>query len=765
MITIDERWPRQPFIGLACAAVGGICLAEFWPRPALALAAAGVVALITLVRRSTFATYLCAAAAFCFLQSQRLTSSPGARLAHELGEAKQAITVRGVVVSEPKVGGRGTASFHLQLRSIEREGLTRPSRAKVLARWPGDVRYGDEVQLFGIIQPTDGPRNPGEFDMRAYLFRRDIRNVIVTRYPENGRILSRGGGNPFMRAAHRSRDWIQAALVRGLEDSPDVAGLISAMVLGQREGNTDEIEERFQHTGTIHLFAVAGLHVGIVAYLLWSITRAVRIPQRWSIVLIIPALFFYAAITGWNPSSVRAAIMAAVLLGGFFVDRPAPQGNTVAAAAFILLAIDSNQLFATGFLLSFAVVIAIIALSPWFNRRLISWCEPDPFLPRSLLSRRQRSGLAIWRRVAGAASVSIAAWIGSLPLILKYFYLITPVAIFANLVVVPIAFFVLACALMSALATPFAPALALVFNNANWGLARVILAVVDLLAHAPAGHYYVELPPWSSRPPLEMTVLDLGAGGAIHLRASPNEWLFDTGAERDFSRVLRSFLRARGVNRLDGLLLTHGDSQHIGAASLILQGFAPREILDNPAPDRSSVHRQLIFDLERAHLARKLVAAGDEWNLSREVRARVLFPPANFDGKIADDQALVTQLVIADRWRVLLMSDSGETTERWLLANIPDLRADVLVKGQHHSRKSGTPEFLERVQPRALIASSIEFPESERIQDDWAEAVNARGIKLFRQDETGAVRVRFDRERWEAIPYLRPGEILRSESR
>ena len=114
---------------------------------------------------------------------------------------------------------------------------------------------------------------------------------------------------------------MEATLRRGLENSPEVTGAISGMVLGLRHQTAEEIEEPFQQTGTLHLFAVAGLHVGIVARLLWIIATVGRLPRKWAMALIIPALFFYSAITGLHTSSVRAAVMSAVLLGGFFVER------------------------------------------------------------------------------------------------------------------------------------------------------------------------------------------------------------------------------------------------------------------------------------------------------------------------------------------------------------------------------------------------------------------------------------------------------------
>jgi beta-lactamase superfamily II metal-dependent hydrolase len=100
------------------------------------------------------------------------------------------------------------------------------------------------------------------------------------------------------------------------------------------------------------------------------------------------------------------------------------------------------------------------------------------------------------------------------------------------------------------------------------------------------------------------------------------------------------------------------------------------------------------------------------------------------------------------------MSDSGIATEKFLLKTYPGLRSDIVVKGQHHSGNSGSDSFLDSVQPQAIIATSRDFPENERIKSEWVEHIDARGIKLLRQDETGAVRVRVFRDRWEAKTYV-----------
>lgn len=747
--------PRQPFIGIASAATAGILVADFAPNHSLILAVPlGILAVTALFWRHSLAIYAVVTTGFFILHSARTTDSPGRRLAAELGEKPRPVSVAGFVVSEPKMSAAGTASFLLQAESIEIDGETRRCHVKFFARWRHAVEFGDEVRLFGTAERVGEPRNPGEFNMRSYLARQDVRRELIVRYAENGMVLSHTGGNLILRAAQKSRDWMQAVLSRDLEDSPDVTGSINGMVLGLRHQTPEDIEEPFQQTGTLHLFAVAGLHVGIVARLLWIVATVARLPRKWATALIIPALLFYSAVTGLHTSSVRAAVMSAVLLAGFLVERKVFALNTLAAAATLILCWNTNELFSVGFQLSFSVVAAIVVLADPTYRFLRRRFAPDPFLPRNLLGARRRVVGHSLSWLARAGSVSFAAWIGSLPLMLWYYYLVTPISLLANLVVVPIAFFVLAGGLMSLVAAPLSTWLSVVFNNANWFLTKIILGAVHLFAQIPGGHSYIEHPHWPGRAMMEITALDLKSGGALHVRTTEGEWLIDAGSLRDYDRVVRQYLRARGVNRLDGLVLTHGDGSHIGGASGALLDFHPRQLIDTALPDRSRIHRKLIAELTRDGGSRKLFAAGDEFDLSREVRARILFPPRGFEGEKADDQALVLQLAVSGKPLVLIMSDSGVATEEFLLKNHPDLRAEIILKGQHHSGFSGSDAFLALVQPRVIVATSRDFPENERVKSEWAEKVCARGIKLFRQDETGAVQIRILPEAWEAKAYV-----------
>ncbi|HKS04582.1 MAG TPA: ComEC/Rec2 family competence protein, partial [Chthoniobacterales bacterium] len=409
--------PRQPFVGLTLAAATGIAVAQVIPLASAALILSAIFLaiciLIALRWPRLTATYLITAAGFFLLHKFATTNTAGQQLAHELGERSRFVTAVGCVITEPKLASSGFATFLLKLKSIEFEGKTELTRAVWQIRWKGTPEFGDELKLSGTAEPIASPRNPGEFDMRAYLARHDVRRMLFARYPEDGTLIRHGGGNPILRAAQASRTWMQNALCRGLDDSPEVKSFISGIVLGIRHDTPEDIEEPFQQTGTIHLFAVAGLHVGIVAALLWVLATIARLPRKRAAAFIIPSLFFYATVTGLHIPALRAAVMASILVGAYFFERKAFLPNSLAAAAFFILCWNTNELFSTGFQLSFAVVGAIVLFADPFFRFLRRRASPDPFLPQTLLRGPRRWMHSSYEWLCGGASVSFAAWLGS----------------------------------------------------------------------------------------------------------------------------------------------------------------------------------------------------------------------------------------------------------------------------------------------------------------------------------------------------------------
>ena len=759
---------RQPFVGLALSAGAGIVIADLvslpqgWLGPALI--ALGVGGLLLCWKPNSAITYGWVIAAFLLLHQLRTTHTAGLALARELGERPRVITVIGSVVSEPKIGENGASTCLVQLAAIQLEGRSEPNEATILVRWKGAPAFGDEVRLFGLISPIDPPRNPGEFDMRSYLARRDVRRALFVRYPEDGAVVRQGGGNLVLRLAQQSRRWLQSTLCRGLDDSPDVRDFISGITLGLRHQTPEDIEEPFQQTGTLHLFAVAGLHVGIVADLLWMVASVCGLPRRVAAIAIIPLVLFYSAVTGFHISSIRAAVMSAVFLGAFVVERRAFSLNGLAAAAVLLLCWNTNELFSTGFQLSFAVVTMIVLVAAPLTELFRRTTAPDPLLPRPLLPRYRKLLDSVLLKLSQGLSVSVAAWLGSLVLLFWYFHLITPVSLLANLVVVPVAFLILAVALLSIIFAPILPWVSLVFNNANWFLANLVIAIVHLFARVPGAYYYLPHPPGLGTAAARLTALDVGTGAAVHLQTRRQDWLLDCGSQRNYDRVVRPYLHSAGVNRVDAVLLSHGDSQHIAGAFKLVSETRRPVVIDNPAADRSIVHKRLRQLLQDHRLMVTHPIQGSILTAGAGVNCSVLFPPAGFRAQMSDDQTFVLQLTVQNGPRVLLMSDSGWATEKALLSLGDRLRSDIIIKGQHHSGNSGSAEFLDAVRPRLIVATSRDFPQHERVEDQWAEELVRRNIKLFRQDETGAVEIELRSDRWEARAYF-TGEIFRSRNR
>jgi competence protein ComEC len=759
--------PRQPFVGLALMAALGILGADFFPVPqdywpfcAIGLV---LVAVVLFWKPNAILIYTFVGCGFFLLHNLRTGDTSGMKLAAELGDRARTVRIVGIVASEPKIATSGLTKFLFDLESIEFDGKIEPANATVLVHWRGNPEFGDRLKLFGIAEAIAPPRNPGEFDMRSYLERQDVRRAVFVRYPEDGILIRKGSGNPILRAAQGSRAWLQRTICRGLDDSPEVQNFLGGIALGLRHQTPDDIEEPFQQTGTLHLFAVAGLHVGIVARLLWILTMMARLSRKWSAAVIIPCLLFYAAVTGLHVSSLRAAVMCSILLAGVFAERSVFALNSLMSAAFFLLCWNTNEFFSTGFQLSFAVVGGIVLFESPLSRWLQRFGATDPFLPGNLVTHSRRAIAKAYGWACRGCAVSLAAWLGSLPLIFYYFHLVTPSSVFANIFVVPIAFFILAIALLSIVMAPITSAMSVIFNNANWSLASCVIAFVHWSAQLPGSHYYVATPEWPGKTFAKITVLDVGAGAAVHLRGGGRDWLFDCGSARDYQRVVRSYLHIAGVNRLNGLLLSHGDSLHIGGAEPLLADFVPELLIDNPAPDRSTVHRRIRETISRRKVKLARLSSGEKFQIGPGISAAILFPPRGFVATKADDQALVMQLSI-NKTKILFVSDSGYATENALLGSKSELRSDILVKGQHHSGNSGLDAFLDAVQPQLIIATSVDFPQRERIPDQWAERVRQRGIKLFRQDETGAVELEFNRNAWQARAYV-TGETFRSADR
>lgn len=742
--------PRRPFLGLAVGAVVGVAVADWWTMPLwVVLGALAVCGLVALRWPRAWLCWVCTALAFAALHTVRFHNDPGQEINRELEQGRQVATVTGVVVTEPEVTpstrGEVRSRFRLKIESLAISDQPRQGEA-CMVRWLGaPPLYGDRVSVRGSAEPLLRPFNPGEFDSAAWQARQGVHFQLTASFADDCHVTGHGAGAWHQYFAIAARSWVKQRLEYALEDAPDVTALIESMVLGMRGETPPEMKELFQKTGTLHLFAVSGLNVAMLAAIAWYLLKPFRVSRAASAVIIIPLLIAYAVATGLSASCVRATLMASFILAAWLVDRPAVPVNSIAASALVILAFDTNQLFSPGFQFSFVLVLVIIALALPIQRKLEPWAAPDDFLPKQLYSTAQKTRVKVWGLVAAATGVTLAAWVGSLFFTAGYFHLFSFASIPANLIAVPIAFCVLALGLATLLGSLASMGLAAVFNHANWGCAKLLLLVVDLFARLPGGHVYVELPHLRPAPLCEVNVLSVSDGAALHVRADGRDWLIDCGSARNYPRTLLPYLRSRGVNRLDGLVLSHGDTAHVGSATVLLQDFQPRWIAETPFADRSPSRRGLHLALSEQQRGKRFLVRGDTLSLTGDVILRVLYPPADLVSSSADDKALVV-MIEAGQERVLFTSDAGFRTEQWLLTHEPDLHADFLVRGWPSRDLSGTPDFFSAVNPRAVINAGMSFGTPPEKGDAVLAPLIARGVTVFRQDDSGAVRIQLQRD-------------------
>jgi ComEC/Rec2-related protein len=498
---------------------------------------------------------------------------------------------------------------------------------------------GRTVEVTGILRPPPPAAADGLFDYRNYLARRGIYFQLHADSTSDWRIADPPDRSPIPPLADRFRTWAQRTLARGLPEEDEPLRLNWAMVLGWKTALTDEVSAAFMRSGTMHIFAISGLHIALIAGILVSLLRVLQVPRGACGLVVIPAIWFYTAATGWQASAIRSTIMMSVIIVGWMLHRPVDLLNSLAAAAFIILVWDPQQLFQASFQLSFFVVLSLALLLPPIEQWRQCLLRHDPFLPDELRPRWRRRLDPPLRFVTTGLATSLAAWLGSVPLVAYYFHLFTPVSLLANLLVVPLSGLALMSSLGSLLCGDWLPALTELFNHSGWFWMKCMVAVSDGCAALPGAYYYVSAPgwvgflvyyalvfalltgwafqagrlkwvcagaaavaliwtfhAWAHRTDVTITVLPLRGGDALYVDAPGNadDLLIDCGDESAAQRVVVPFLRAKGKNRLATLVLTHGDLRHVAGAPTIAAEFKVRRLITSDVRFRSKAYRNAI---------------------------------------------------------------------------------------------------------------------------------------------------------------------------
>ncbi|MES2594727.1 MAG: ComEC/Rec2 family competence protein [Verrucomicrobiota bacterium] len=566
-------------------------------------------------------------------------------------------------------------------------------------------------EITGQVSLPRPPMNPGQYDPVKFSL---LSGWVAWVKAEQVTLKQEEKWSPafhLLHGAEHCRQWIMRALSLGIEDRPQDTAVLLAMALGASDAAGDDIEDAFRDSGTLHIFAVSGLHVVMLALVLGLALRWIGVGQSRMTVVIILVVFAYAYITGWRPSAARAAFMIAIVLGAVRWNQRADVHNSLGLALLMLLLWDSNQLFMPGFQLSFLVLWAIAGMATPLIDRLRPWTELDPFYPPSLASWHHWGGRWIRQQSASLACTSLAAWIGSLPLTLGHFSTMTPVGLVANLLLVPVSGISIGLSCASLLfARVGLSTLQIFVNHVNAWLASFMVLSAGWFAALPGANVVLDMRFEKTPPPMELHVFHMQGGGSSgYLRAHDKRWLIDTGNVRPWRRVVRPFMRHQGINGLDGILLTHRDIAHVGAASLALDTGVPRLV--------TSIHEPWTLDPGVTlfdQLGQRTKIDGPVWHrhkmsdvisIDQGASIQVLYPGTADLHDTADNRCLVLMIYMGPT-RVLWLGDAGFITEKRLLERHDDLRCDILVHGCHSTDPGGLTELLLAAQPRVIISES-----------------------------------------------------------
>lgn len=616
-----------------------------------------------------------------------------------------------------------------------------PSKIRLSWYYPKhEIKAGQHWSFTVKLKRPHGNLNPGAFDYERWLFTEGIGAAgYVRRHPAPVMLSN----NPAWYSISAGRQRIADRLSQLLGDSKSLA-IIKALTIGDGNSIPQAQWAVFRKTGTLHLMVISGAHIGLVAGLvyfavlrLWAwVGLLAWPPQRVAALSALAVAVLYSALAGFSIPAQRAVVMLAVVMTAIILQRNVRSFNTLAAALFAVLLLDPLAVLSAGFWLSFLAVAVIVY---------------------AVAGRLGKPGY-----LEGIIKINWATTVALSPLLLFFFQQVSLIAPLANLIAVPVvSFLVVPLSLLAVMVMWAAPALAgplffvidIVLQGLWWLLSELSQAPLAAINHAspplwtlcfampgalillaPTGMparwlglvMFLPLLFTESNEPeaggFKMTLLDVGQGLSAVVQTANHVLVYDTGAkfseQSDMGQsVLLPFLRQQGIGRVDSLVISHGDNDHIGGAESLIKGVETGQVL-------TSVPKQL------SGYAPGVCAAGQSWKWDG-VGFTVLSPrPPGFSSE--NDNSCVLK-IRSEKGVVLLTGDIEAKAESWLVdAYGEQLKADVLIAAHHGSKTSSTRVFLQAVQPDYVLIpagyrNQYGFPHRsvlKRYQDIKAKALN-----------------------------------------
>jgi len=672
--------------------------------------------------------------------------------------------LEGVAVDSPR-HRQGRWQFTLSATALENSAGSHAVCGLVKVSGRGEsaaITAGDGVSVAGKLRSIRSFVNPGGFDYKRHMALKGVHARIFAKSGSLQRMAAARGG-PLGAALRGTRLFLSARLEAALPGfSPETVALLRLVLLGDRSGLTPELRSAFNRAGVGHVLAISGLHVGMVAAIVFAASRwtlswvPVLLSHAWTrkgaSLISLCAVIAYGVLAGLSPSTQRAMLMVSVFLARFWIGRPYDWFNALAAAALVIMVIHPPAVLGISFQLSFTAVLALIA-----GTGVVS-------IPGS------EKTTDIWKRMVGRVLaliwISLLAMLGTLPFVVRYFNLVSVAGIAANLAVVPLVGMVvlplgLAGMVGAGCGIPFLPAFCWKGSALAMALVRLLVRGIGSWSWAAIGCvtptviemglYYAmgmvllhwrRLPfrrmvltavlflwaldgaYWTyqrfGREDLRVTVMDVGQGSANLLELpggtiiladgggySDNR-LFDVGM-----RIVAPVLRWKKIKTVDLVVLSHPNSDHLNGLLYILEHFTVREVWDNGEAVSTAG-----YDQWRRLIAEKEIQRTDFRTLPRRrscggVELEILSPPADFlQRRIEDSWRDVNNnsLVFKVRYgpsSLLFTGDVGAPAELEMvrLHGAEGLRSSILMVPHHGSGGSSSRPFIRAVSPAHAVIS------------------------------------------------------------
>lgn len=773
---------KRPILYCAISFAAGISLSRAFNVPIGYLVAASLMLIIVaavLFRKNILSHILLYAAIIFFgaAYCQNYNILPKDHIANFIPEDGRTVIVRGVVADDPVTKktfyGKERTSFILRSEYLSEKNVSYKVTGLVRADLYTEggevkVKFGDEITISGRLSRPLGLKNPGLFYYPDYLKTRNVHVLMAASGGSSVGVIRGGRMNIIESWAYSLRKNINVAIA-GYVDSR-YSGFLNAILTGQRSGLDSSVMDDFIKTGTVHVIAISGLNIALIAGMFMFIFKLAGIKRRYSLLLASVFLIFYCFLAGAAPPVVRATVMFVIAALGYVMNRESDILNSLAIAAFFILLNNPNELLDPGFQLSFASIFGIVLFTPRIE---------------SLFG----TGGNYFTK---GAAVSIAAIIAVSPIVARYFNIVSPVSILANLVIVPALFVITVVSFVFI----FFDLLGVTFILAPVACAMSFLSqatfyINHLFAQVPFGYFRIPSPSvpfmllyygfifclffmkqkkipvimlliflnfavWqdlfaAQNRELKITFLDVGKGDSILIEfPDKRTMLIDAGSGGvegffDMGRsIVAPYLWNKGITQLDAVLVTHFHSDHMGGMVYILKNFDVGCVMDGGVSGGSSA---FLYDSYRKailknNFRRLKISTGDEITGFDDVRLFVINPAEEHEGLDANNSSVVLKLQYRD-FSVLFCGDIADKAMEGMLGYGDLLKSDIL-KVPHHGGSVGKEitagMFFRRAAPKVLIISSGFKTGKKYFHEDSGSGPQA----IYNTSKNGAIEVSSD---------------------